>query len=188
MEVTGFGSSESASVQVRPDGTATISAGTCSNGQGHATTFAMIVADRLAIPLQDITLAQPDTGLVPSGQGTVGSRSLQIGGNAVRLAAEEVRDRARHVAARMLEAPVYDIVLEDGIFGVRGVTDGGIGWAELAAWAPAHDGGLGADGDFTQEDASTPGSRWTIVPGSQDEAPSRWRTTLRRSVGDASTS
>jgi carbon-monoxide dehydrogenase large subunit len=164
VEVTGFGSSEFGSVHVRPDGTATIMAGTSSHGQGHATSFAMIVSDRLGIPLGDITFVQSDTSLVRSGDGTFGSRSLQVGGNAVGRAAEEVREKAREVAARMLEAPVSDIVLEDGIFGVRGVTGTGIRWAELAAWAHAHDGGLGSDTDFTQDGFTFPfGAHVSVV-------------------------
>ncbi len=164
VEVTGFGSTESGSVQVQPDGTATIMAGTSGTGQGHATSFAMIASDRLGIPLEHITFVQSDTGLVRSGDGTAGSRSLQVGGNAVGQAADEVREKARQVAARMLEASVSDIELDDGIFSIRGVTERGIGWAELAAWAHSHDGGLGSDTDFTQADVTFPfGAHVSIV-------------------------
>jgi carbon-monoxide dehydrogenase large subunit len=164
VEVTGFESSEFGSVHVHPDGTATVMAGTSSHGQGHATSFAMIASDRLGIPLQDITVVQSDTHLVPSGDGTFSSRSLQVGGNAVGRAAEEVRRKALDVAARMLEAPVSDIALEDGIFGVRGVTGAGVGWSELAAWAHAQDGGLGSDTDFSQDGLTFPfGAHVSIV-------------------------
>jgi carbon-monoxide dehydrogenase large subunit len=164
VEVTGFGSSEFGSVHVHADGTATIMAGTAGTGQGHATTFGMIVSDRLGIPLDDITFVQSDTALVRSGDGTAGSRSMQVGGNAVGRAADEVREKARAVAARMLEASVSDITLEDGIFRVRGVSGGEIGWTELAAWAHENDGGLGSDTDFTQDGFTFPfGAHVSIV-------------------------
>jgi len=164
VEVTGFGSSEFGSVHVHADGTATIMAGTAGTGQGHATTFGMIVSDRLGIPLDDITFVQSDTGLVRSGVGTAGSRSMQVGGNAVGRAADEVREKARAVAARMLEASVSDITLEGGIFRVRGVSGGEIGWTQLAAWAHENDGGLGSDTDFTQDGFTFPfGAHVSIV-------------------------
>jgi len=164
VEVTGFGGSEFGSLHVHADGTATAMAGTSGHGQGHATSFSMIVADRLGIPMEDITYVQSDTGLVRSGGGTGGSRSLQMGGNAVGQAAEEVRVKALDVAARMLEADPADIVLDDGIFSVRGVTGTGLTWQELAGWAHEHDGGLGSDTDFTQDGATFPfGAHVSIV-------------------------
>ena len=91
VEVTAGGSAnEYGSVEVHEDGTATVSAGTSAHGQGHATSFAMIVADRLGLPLTDIRYVQSDTALVPRGGGTGGSRSLQLGGTAVHAAAAEV--------------------------------------------------------------------------------------------------
>ncbi|MFC4784929.1 xanthine dehydrogenase family protein molybdopterin-binding subunit [Nocardioides sp. MAHUQ-72] len=164
VEITGFGGSEFGSLHVHEDGTATIMAGTSGHGQGHATSFAMIAADRLGIPMEDFTYVQSDTALVRSGGGTGGSRSLQLGGNAVGQAADEVRVKALDVAARMLEADPADVVLEDGVFGVRGVAGTGVRWAELAAWAHEHDGGLGSDTDFTQKGATFPfGAHVSIV-------------------------
>lgn len=164
VEITGFGGSEFGSLHVHADGTATISAGTSAHGQGHATSFAMIASDRLGIPVEDFTYVQSDTGRVRSGGGTGGSRSLQMGGNAVGQAADEVRERALDVAARMLEASAADIVLEDGVFAVRGVAGTGVRWPELAAWAHEHDGGLGSDTDFTQDGATFPfGAHVSIV-------------------------
>jgi aerobic carbon-monoxide dehydrogenase large subunit len=95
---------EFGSVEITTDGKARIRAGTFSHGQGHATTFAMIVADRLGIPLEDIEFIQGDTDQVPTGQGTMGSRSLQTGGAAVAEASTQVIDRARQLAADLLEA------------------------------------------------------------------------------------
>jgi carbon-monoxide dehydrogenase large subunit len=87
-----------------------------------------------------------------------------MGGNAVRQAAEEVREKALGVAARMLEADPADLVLEDGTFSVRGVVGTGVGWKEVAAWAHEHDGGLGSDTDFTQHGATFPfGAHVSIV-------------------------
>jgi carbon-monoxide dehydrogenase large subunit len=164
VEITGFGGTEFGAVHVHEDGTATIMAGTSGHGQGHATSFSMIVADRLGIPLEDLTYVQSDTALVRSGGGTGGSRSLQMGGNAVGQAADEVLVKAREVAARMLEADPADIELADGSFGVRGVAGTGVGWREVAAWAHEHDGGLGSDTDFRQEGATFPfGAHVSIV-------------------------
>ena len=164
VEITGFGGSEFGSLHVHADGTATAMAGTSGHGQGHATSFSMIVADRLGIPMEDISYVQSDTALVRSGGGTGGSRSLQMGGNAVGQAADEVRVKALDVASRMLEADPADIVLDDGTFSVRGVAGTGVGWREVAAWAHEHDGGLGSDTDFTQDGATFPfGAHVSIV-------------------------
>ena len=145
VEVTAGGSaSEYGSVEVHEDGTATVSAGTSSHGQGHATSFAMLVADRLGIPMTDIRYVQSDTALVPRGAGTGGSRSLQLGGTAVHTAAGEVLTRARRLAAALLEADEADVVLtDDGRLGVAGVPARALSWAELAQAANRGD----ADGE-----------------------------------------
>ena len=104
VEITGFGGSEYGQVEVHPDGTATVRSGTSAHGQGHATSFSMIASDKLGIPLENIRYEQSDTAVVPTGGGTGGSRSLQIGGNAVGQAADELREKAIEIAARMLEA------------------------------------------------------------------------------------
>jgi carbon-monoxide dehydrogenase large subunit len=164
VEITGFGGSEFGSVQVHPDGSATVMSGTSAHGQGHATSFSMIVADRLGIPLEQISYRQSDTEIVRTGGGTGGSRSLQLGGNAVSKAADETREAALAVAARLLEASVDDVTLDDGVFAVAGVPDTHVTWPELAAYAHEHDGGLGVDTDFTQEGATFPfGAHVAIV-------------------------
>jgi len=159
VEVTaGGGSKEFGQVEVHQDSTATIKVGTSSHGQGHATSFAMIVADRLGIPVESIHFIQSDTAEVPRGGGTGGSRSLQIGGNAVREAADEVVVRAKELAATELEASVDDIVVtDDGRVGVAGVPASGIGWGRLAELA-TRDGGdpLRASVDFEQVGATFP--------------------------------
>ncbi|MGH9001452.1 MAG: xanthine dehydrogenase family protein molybdopterin-binding subunit, partial [Acidimicrobiia bacterium] len=114
VEVTaGGGGSEWGSVEVHDDGSATVKAGTSAHGQGHATAFSMLVADRLGIPMAQIRFVQSDTAVVPRGGGTGGSRSLQVGGSAVLGAAEAVLERARRLAADQLEADPGDIVAAD---------------------------------------------------------------------------
>src|SRR5580765_906331 len=164
VEITGFGGSEFGSVQIHPDGSATVMSGTSAHGQGHATSFSMIVADRLGIPLDQITYRQSDTAIVRTGGGTGGSRSLQLGGNAVSKAADETREKAIAVAARMLEASADDVMLDDDGFGVAGVPGDRISWPALAAYAHEHDGGLGVDTDYTQDGATFPfGAHVAIV-------------------------
>ncbi len=142
VEITAGGmASEFGSVEIHEDGTVTVAAGTSSHGQGHATAFAMIVADSLHVPIESIRYVQSDTALVPRGSGTGGSRSLQIGGSAVLKATDAVIDQARQLAARLLEADVDDIVVTDeGKVGVAGVPARALSWAELAGMA-ARDGG-----------------------------------------------
>jgi carbon-monoxide dehydrogenase large subunit len=164
VEITGFGGSEFGSVQIHKDGSATVMAGTSAHGQGHATSFSMIVADTLGIPLEKISYRQSDTAVVRTGGGTGGSRSLQLGGSAVSKAADETRDQALAVAARMLEANPADISLEDGVFTVAGVPDVAVSWEQLAPYAHEHDGGLGVDTDYTQDGATFPfGAHVSIV-------------------------
>ncbi|WP_459984421.1 xanthine dehydrogenase family protein molybdopterin-binding subunit [Nocardioides sp. AN3] len=154
VEITGFAGSEFGSVEVHADGTATVSAGTSAHGQGHATSFAMIVSDRLGIPLEHIRFVQSDTALVRSGGGTGGSRSLQLGGSAVGRAADKVLDRAREIAARLLEASGADIEVVDGGFAVRGVPGATLNWARVAEEASAQGTPL-ADVDDFKADAAT---------------------------------
>ncbi len=154
-------------VEVTADGRALVRAGTFSHGQGHATAFAMIVADRLGIPLEDIELVQGDTALIPSGQGTMGSRSLQTAGVAVAQASTQVADKAREIAANLLEAAPDDVVLDtaSGTFHVAGSPSVGRSWSEVAAVAHADGGGgLRVDIDFTPEGASfTFGAHLAVV-------------------------
>jgi carbon-monoxide dehydrogenase large subunit len=167
VEITAGGmSSEWASVTVHPDGTATASAGTSAHGQGHATSFAMLVNDRLGIPVESIKFVQSDTAVVPRGFGTGGSRSLQVGGTAVYTAAGKVLEQARELAADLLEAAPEDIaVTEDGSgVGVAGVPDRMVSWARLAGVAEERGGKLGAELDFDQGAATFPfGTHVSVV-------------------------
>jgi aerobic carbon-monoxide dehydrogenase large subunit len=160
VEITaGGGSSEFGRVEVHDDGGATIFAGTAAHGQGHQTAYAMLVNELTGIPVDRITLVDGDTDRVPRGGGTGGSRSLQLGGSAVHRATEGVVDRARQLAAHLLEASVDDIVVDpvDGTIGVAGVPANALTWAQLAAAATEHDGApLSADAVFEQSGATFP--------------------------------
>ncbi|MEX2658225.1 MAG: xanthine dehydrogenase family protein molybdopterin-binding subunit [Acidimicrobiales bacterium] len=166
VEVTaGGGSSEFGSVEIGDGGGATIMVGTSGHGQGHETSFAMLVSDRLGIPLERITFVQSDTARVPRGGGTGGSRSLQIGGSAVSEAAVGVLERGRQLAADRLEASVEDIVLtDDGRLGVAGVPASALSWADLATTAASDGDPLVVTFDFTQEGATFPfGAHVSVV-------------------------
>ena len=119
---TGYiaGGWEASTVRVTPLGKVEVLAGTSPHGQGHVTSFSQIAADALGVPYEDVQVLHSDTGLVPWGLDTYGSRSLTVGGVAVQRASERVVDKARKVAAHMLEAAEDDLEFEDGTFTVRG--------------------------------------------------------------------
>ena len=158
VEITALDATEgeTARVVVHGDGTVTVYTGTSPHGQGHATAWAMLVSDELGIAMDAITVLHGDTDAIPSGGGTMGSRSLQLGGTAVHQAAAEVRERGRHLAADALEANEDDLVLDtaSGMWQVRGTPEIGLGWADLARRAGAD--GLVADVRFTMEKSSFP--------------------------------
>ena len=123
---------EYGATEIHDDGTATISAGTSSHGQGHHTAFAMVASHVLGIPMEKIKFVNSDTASVPRGAGTMGSRSLQTAGNAVMAASEQVLARAKQIAAHTLEASADDIVTGDGGLHVAGVPGKIVSWADLA--------------------------------------------------------
>ncbi|CAB4785157.1 unannotated protein [freshwater metagenome] len=138
--------------------------GTTPYGQGHRTTWAMLVSDRLGIPFENITVVHGDTDLVRSGEITGGSRSVQIGGTNVWRAAGVVVDKARQIAARLLEASVEDIVLEDGRFHVAGTPSVTRSWTDVIATAMAMGERLDGEGDFTQASGTFPsGAHLAVV-------------------------
>jgi carbon-monoxide dehydrogenase large subunit len=143
VEVTGGGveagaPSETAAVEIHPDGRVTVLTGTSSHGQGHATVWAMLASEELGIPLEDITVRWGDTDLIPQGGGTMGSRSLQLGGAAVRQAVLEVVDVAKDRAAELLEVDPGDLVVDRAKPGlvVNGVPGAAVTFAELAEQEP----------------------------------------------------
>jgi carbon-monoxide dehydrogenase large subunit len=140
VEITnGLVEPELGDVEITPDGEAVLRTGSFSHGQGHETTFAMIVADRLGLPVEAVRVIKGDTDEVSQGTGTYGSKSTQIGGAAARQAAEVVVERARVLASEQLEASADDIVLdaERGGFHVVGSPTPVLTWKELAAAADA---------------------------------------------------
>src|SRR4051794_35079688 len=164
VEITGFGGTELGDVRIEPDGSATVMSGTSAHGQGHATSFAMIVADRLGIPVEKIRYVQSDTRLVRTGGGTGGSRSLQLGGSAVAAAASAVRDQARELAATLLEAAPEDIQLTDEGFTVSGVPGAVVDWPALAQAAADRGETLHAELDVPQDGATFPfGAHVSVV-------------------------
>jgi carbon-monoxide dehydrogenase large subunit len=166
VEITAGGTaSEYSEVEVHPDGSVTIKAGTSAHGQGHATAYSQLVSGELRIPIERINFVQSDTALVPRGGGTGGSRSLQVGGSAVLGASREVLERARSLAAELLEAAPEDIVLtDDGRLGVAGVPAQAITWAEIASRAAEQGVPLVVEHDFVQSGASFPfGAHVSVV-------------------------
>jgi len=140
VEITGMGDGEgtppeeNATVEVHPDGTATILTGTSPHGQGHATAWAMLASDELGIPVEKITLKWGDTDLIPEGGGTGGSRSLQQGGAAVQQAAQELVEVAKQRAAAELEASAADLVFDKtrSAFNVAGDPEASVPLTQLA--------------------------------------------------------
>ena len=139
VEITGPGGeaggpNENGTVEVHPDGTATVLTGTSPHGQGHQTVWAMLVSEELGIPIEKITVKWGDTDLVPRGGGTGGSRSLQLGGAAVQQASRELLDVARERAAATLEVAQADLVFdtEASAFSVKGDPDISVPLSSLA--------------------------------------------------------
>ena len=120
MDILGLGMADGAEVRVHPTGKAVVRLSVQTQGQGHETTFAQIVAEQLGIPPLDIDVVHGDTDNTPFGLGTYGSRSTPVSGAAVAVAAQRVRDKARIVAAAMLEVSPDDLEWEKGRFFVKG--------------------------------------------------------------------
>ncbi len=135
LEVTGPPAPEMGGIRFEPDGTVTIITGTLDYGQGHATPFAQVLAARLGIPFERITLLQGDSDELLAGGGTGGSKSMMASGTAIMEASEIVAENGRKIAAHVLEAAVADIEFEvgasGGVFRIAG-TDRAIGIMELA--------------------------------------------------------
>ncbi len=142
--------SEHARVVIEADGSATVYTGSSAHGQGHDTAFATLISARLGIPMDKITVVHGDTDLVERGEGTMGSRSLQLGGSAVFEAAAEVVTRGTQIAARLLSVTPGEVSFDEdgGAFRVAGSSETGVGWADVAG-ASEYDGTpLAASVDF----------------------------------------
>jgi carbon-monoxide dehydrogenase large subunit len=118
-------------VRFDPSGMLTIVAGTFSHGQGHATTYAQMASEWLGVPFENIRFVQGDTDQVPFGRGTYASRSVMLGGSALKLAADAVIEKARPMAAQMLEAAAGDLSFKDGRFQITG-TDRSVALVDVA--------------------------------------------------------
>ena len=140
VEICGMGPSsampaggwESGTVRVEPTGKITVLTGTSPHGQGQETSFAQIVADELGVDLDDIKVIHGDTAVVTSGIGTFGSRATAVGGTAVVQAAVRVKEKARRIAANLLEVDPVDLVFSGGKFSVKGVPKKGVSIQEIA--------------------------------------------------------
>ncbi len=189
VEITaGGGADEFGAVEVHDDGSATIYAGTQSHGQGHQTAYAMLVADQTGIAIDRITLVDGDTDRVRTGGGTGGSRSLQLGGSAVRGATEAMVTKAKQLAARLLEADEADIVVdtEAGTIGVAGVPAQALTWGDLASKASEAGEQLDGEFDFHQDGATFPfGAHIAVVE--VDSATGKVRLVRHVAVDDCGT-
>ncbi|KAA2215006.1 xanthine dehydrogenase family protein molybdopterin-binding subunit [Teichococcus oryzae] len=130
---------EVANIRVHPTGSVTVFTGTHSHGQGHETSFAQLVAEQLGVPIDMVEIVHGDTGKIPFGMGTYGSRSLAVGGSAMVRAMDKIIAKGKKIAAHLMEASVEDIEFADGRFRVAG-TDRSKAFAEIsmAAYVP-HD-------------------------------------------------
>jgi len=137
VEMCGFVDEETSDVVVGADATVTVLTGSSPHGQGHETSFAQIVADELGVPVEAVTVVHGDTRKVRKGTGTFGSRSIARGGMAAVVNAREVAQKARRIAAHLLEARADDVVAADGGFHVRGVPDRRVTWADVTRAAHA---------------------------------------------------
>lgn len=127
-----FGGWESATVRVEPSGTVTVLTGVSPHGQGQETSFAQLVADELGVDLDQVVVIHGDTAQVPMGIGTFGSRAMALGGTAVLRATERVKEKARQIAAHMLEASPEDLEFGGGRVSVRGAPDRGVPFRDVA--------------------------------------------------------
>ena len=132
MDILGLGMADGADLRVYPTGKAVLAISVQTQGQGHETTFAQIVAHELGISPDDVEVVHGDTDRTPFGLGTYGSRSTPVSGAAAAMVARKVRERARIVAAAMLEASADDLEWEDGTWHVRGDPEQGRTIAEIA--------------------------------------------------------
>jgi carbon-monoxide dehydrogenase large subunit len=134
----GAGLYESGKVRVHPTGMVTVYTGSHSHGQGHETTFAQLVADELQIPIEQVEVVHGDTGAIPFGMGTYGSRSASVGGTALLMSVNKVKEKGKKIAAHLLEASPSDMEYVNGQFQVKGVPGKAVpfGAVSLTAYVP----------------------------------------------------
>jgi carbon-monoxide dehydrogenase large subunit len=132
MDIAGLGMADGCDLRIHPTGKAVLGVSCQSQGQGHETTFAQIVAHELGIPPEDVEVVHGDTDRTPFGLGTYGSRSTPVSGAAASVTARKSRDKAKHIAAAMLEAAPEDLEWETGRWFVKGSPDHGATIQEIA--------------------------------------------------------
>src|SRR5262249_41358055 len=134
----GAGLYESGKVRVHPTGGVTVFTGSHAHGQGHETTFAQIVADELQVPIETVEVVHGDTAAIPFGMGTYGSRSASVGGTAIQMSINKIKEKGKKIAAHLLEASPNDIEYTDGQFHVRGAPGKSVpfGAVALTAYVP----------------------------------------------------
>ena len=154
---------EYGAVEINDDGSVTAKVGTSAHGQGHVTAFSMIISEMLGIEMDKITILQSDSDQIPRSQGTMGSRSLQTAGSAIHVASETVLEKAKQLAAHLLEASTEDITVGGGGLHVAGVPANALSWAELVSAVnddsqrpETMDSGLAHELDFDGTDATFP--------------------------------
>ena len=129
---------ESGKVRVHPTGKVTVFTGSHSHGQGHETTFAQLAADQLGIPMDDVDIVHGDTGIVPFGMGSYGSRSASVGGTAILMSINKIKEKGKKIAAHLLEASPGDMDYANGQFFVKGSPEKAVpfGTVALVAYVP----------------------------------------------------
>jgi len=133
----GVGLWESAQVRFNATGSISVFTGSHSHGQGHETTFAQVVAERFGVPPEQVDVVHGDTGRIPMGMGTYGSRSLAVGGSAIMRACDKIVEKGKKIAAHLLEASVDDIEFDRGTFRVAGTDkQKSIGEIAFTAYVP----------------------------------------------------
>lgn len=162
VEICGFGPFESATVRVEPNGEVTLYSGISPHGQGQETTFAQLAADHLGADFDKVIFNHSDTLNTPQGNGTMGSRGLAVGGGALMISLNKIQERAKQIAAHLLEASPSDIELTDGRYKVKGVPGEGLSLADIAGASysgslPQHfEAGLESTDYFRPEDETFP--------------------------------
>jgi carbon-monoxide dehydrogenase large subunit len=184
VEICGFGPSvavpgggwEMGAVRVERSGTVTVHTGVSPHGQGQETTFAQIVADELGVPIDSISVIHGDTAMVNHGVGTFGSRGLAVGGGALVMSIDKVKDKAKRFAAHLMDANIDDLIYENGGVYVQGSPDRGMTLPQIseAAWLavnlpPGEEPGLQATSFFEPSNFTFPfGTHIAVVEIDKD--------------------
>jgi len=186
MDILGLAMNDGADLRIHPSGKAVVSISAQTQGQGHETTFAQIVAEELGIPPEDVEVRHGDTDRSPYGLGTYGSRSTPVSGGAVAIVSRKVRDKARLIAATMLEARPEDLAWEKGRWYVKGDPEKGVLIEEIADRAYSGDelpegmeGGLDAQVIYDPPNLTYPYGAYIAVV---DIDPDTAQVTVRRFI------